>query len=268
MGKPGKLAGPGILQQVTSSVAAVGELRSIKLSNLDLDDTVIIENLLQLLRSSYNLIYCNLSYCQLQVHDLTRVVYELAKGTKLEYCDLSGNRARRPTMASGTSSGQAPDGDGNQGRNELETKTSNSQARQAKLSEKLASEIGSLLEQPQSALKFLGIADLGLPSQGLRRVAWSLQKNIILRSINFGVIDEERDLVMLSSMLGVEEEDQIGWSASSLTPDLRFGRQFSENSMTGEALVINAAMINQNRKATMLRSSTLMGPDNRQLSSP
>ena len=120
IGKPGKLAGPSILQQVTSSVAAVGELRSIKLSNLDLDDAVIIENLLQLLRGSYNLIYCNLSYCQIQVHDLIRVVFELAKGTKLEYCDLSGNRVRRPTMALGTSSGQEPDGARNRGRNELE----------------------------------------------------------------------------------------------------------------------------------------------------
>ena len=67
-----------------------------------------------------------------------------------------------------------------------------------------------MLEQPQSALKFLGIADLELPSQELRRVAWSLQKNIILRSINFGVIDEESDLAMLNSLLGLQEEDQLG----------------------------------------------------------
>ena len=171
-------------------------------------------------------------------------------------------------MAAGTSSGQVPDCGCDKGGNELETEALNPQAKQAKLSEKLASEIGSLLEQPQSALKFLGIADLGLPSQGLRRVAWSLQKNIILRSINFGVIDEESDLTMLNSALGLEEEDQVGWSGSSLTPDLRRGHQLSEISMTGEALVINAAMIKQSRKATMLRSSTLMGPDNRQFSSP
>ena len=125
-----------------------------------------------------------------------------------------------------------------------------------------------MLEQPQSALKFLGIADLELPSQELRRVVWSLQKNIILRSINFGVIDEESDLAMLSSLLGLGEEDQLGWSGSSLTPDLRLGRQLSEIGMTGEALVINAAMIKQSRKATMLRSSTLMGQDNRQFSTP
>lgn len=196
IGKPGNLAGPSILQEVTSSVAAVGELRSIKLSNLDLDDAVIIENLLQLLRSSYHLIYCNLSCCQIQVHDLIRVVNELAKGTKLEYCELGGNRVRRPTMGSGAASGKAA--------NVLETEALKPQARQAQLSEKLASAIGSMLEQPQSVLKFLGVADLGLPSHGLRRVAWSLQKNVILRSINFGVIDEERDLVMLSRMLGVE----------------------------------------------------------------
>jgi hypothetical protein len=38
--------------------------------------------------------------------------------------------------------------------------------------------------------------------------------------------------------------------------------------MTGEALVINAAMMNQSRKAITLRSSTLMGQDNRQFSTP
>ena len=59
--------------------------------------------------------------------------------------------------------------------------------------EELAEGIGALLEQPQSALKFLGIADLGLASHALRRVSCSLQKNNTLRSINFGIIDGEAD---------------------------------------------------------------------------
>ena len=73
-----------------------------------LDDEEVIDFIIVMLQTSYHLAYCNLSYSHIRLHDLIRIVSELAKSARLEYCDIGGNRARHQMVASMARGGKEP----------------------------------------------------------------------------------------------------------------------------------------------------------------
>lgn len=166
----------GVLVQITQELEPLMKLQRLKLSNLDLNDPEMIQNLCDLLQNPY-ITYYNLAYSNIQTRDLVTISAELTRCTNLEYLSLGGNKI--------TSNGLP----------------------KAEYEASVDEFIGNLcdfIELPQSSLRFLDVSDMALRTKEYRAIFKALQKNTMLESVNLGAIHDPEDRALLQKMLGIK----------------------------------------------------------------
>lgn len=139
--------------QITQQIEDVIKIKRLKLSHLDLSDKALVQNVVDILHSNYNLTYLNLAHSSMKLADLVRVSSEFKNCTMMEYMNISGNQIFNSSK---------------------------------ELQDEFVKSICEFIELPATRLKYLDLSDMGFNKIHLKRLCVSVLKNTILQSINFG----------------------------------------------------------------------------------